>query len=82
MEITKEYFDQQLSKLATKEDVLEIKVDIIALQDDVRDIKTDLSDVKESVASLDKRDKEDSDAFAKMLLKHDLDIHKLKLKLI
>ena len=57
MEITKEYFDQQLSKLATKEDVLEIKVDIIALQDDVRDIKTDLSDVKESVASLDKRDK-------------------------
>ncbi len=80
MELTKEYFDQQLGSLARKEDLEQIK-------DDVRAIKNDIAEVKQVLTDIDKRDKEDSDAFAKTLVQHDerltsaeQDIKQLKLK--
>ena len=124
MELTKEYFDEQIGKLATrsdlepfstkedlaelrtdvgslksdmqsvktdvatlKDDVTGLKTDIIALQDDMRSVKNDLSEIKQTLAELNQRDKEDSDAFAKTLVKHDerlthleKDVKQLKLK--
>ncbi len=64
MELTKDYFDQQLGSLARKEDLEQIK-------DDLRTIRTDVAEVKQVLANIDKRDKEDSDAFAKTLVNHD-----------
>lgn len=89
--LNQKYFDKQFEKLVTKEDfsleigglkgeILGIKTDIVALQDDVRDIKTGLTDVKEIVTNLNKRDMEDSNGFAKILVRHDLEIKRLKLK--
>lgn len=124
MELTKEYFDQQLGNLATKgdleqlggkedlnalktdiselksdvselktdvtglkTDIQSVKTDIVALQDDVRSVKSTLQEINQTLTNLDKRDTEDSNAFAKTLVKHDerlniveQDLKKLKLK--
>jgi septal ring factor EnvC (AmiA/AmiB activator) len=124
MEITKEYFDQQLGNLATKgdlerlaskedlnalkidvselkgdvselksdvtglkTDMQSVKTDIVALQDDMRSVKSTLQEMNKTLSALDKRDREDSDAFAKTLVKHNErlnvvegDIKSLKLK--
>ncbi|MCA1622473.1 MAG: hypothetical protein LC768_01910 [Acidobacteria bacterium] len=89
MELTKEYFDQQLGNLARKEDLesLASKNDLEQIKDDIRAIKTDMVEVKQVLSDIDKRDKEDSDAFAKTLVRHDerltsveQDIKQLKLK--
>ena len=48
MELTKEYFDQQLSNLATKDDLLEL-----ATKNDLALIRADLSEVKEKVNRID-----------------------------
>lgn len=92
MELTQEYFDQQLSTLARKEDIeaiksdvselktdvtglktgiQSVKTDIVALQDDFRSMKTDISEISQTLTALNKRDKEDSDALAKTLVKQD-----------
>jgi len=101
VELTKEYFDQQLGSLARKEDlehlssnvrelttdVSELKTNVVALQEDSRTMKSDLSEIKQTLIELNKRDKEDSDAFAKTLVQHDerlmsieQDIKQLKIK--
>lgn len=87
MELTQEYFDQQLGGLATKKDLeqlaskadveelrsefQEIKADVTALQDDVRLVKSTLSGMNQTLTAIDQRDREDSNAFAKILVKHD-----------
>jgi hypothetical protein len=89
MELTKEYFDQQLDSFARKEDLesLASKGDLEQMKNDVRAIKIDMVEIKHVLANIDKRDKEDSDAFAKTLVQHDErlvasehDIKQLKLK--
>jgi CMP-2-keto-3-deoxyoctulosonic acid synthetase len=64
MELTKEYFDQQLGNLATKDDLEQ-------LRSDFRAMKSDVTEIKQTLTNIDKRDKEDSNAFAKTLVKHD-----------
>jgi hypothetical protein len=57
------------------------------LQDDFRGMKYDLSEIKQIITKLDQRDREDSDGFAKTLVRHDerlsaveKDLKNLKLK--
>lgn len=84
MELSKEYFDQQLANvLAT----VASKEGIEHLDNNVRAVKSEVSQIKETLTKLGERDKEDSDAFAKTLVKHDErltgaenDIKQLKLK--
>jgi archaellum component FlaC len=78
MELTKEYFDQQLGTLARKEDlehlasnVRELTTDVVAMHDDFRTMKSDITEIKQTLIELNKRDKEDSDAFAKTLVQND-----------
>lgn len=77
MELTKEYFDKQFK--LTKQyfdarfdkvdsEMLEMKMDIVSLQDGQREIGHDIKDIKETLDRVDKRDLEDSNAFAKTLL--------------
>jgi len=89
MELTKEYFDQQLGNLVRKEDLAQLadKTDLEQLKDDVRTVKTGITEIKESLEKLNKRDKEDSNAFAKSLVAHDkrlddleTDVKNLRLK--
>lgn len=68
MELTKEYFDQQLGNLASKEE-------LEALRDDFRLMKSDITEIKQTLTNLDNRDKEDSDSFAKTLVKHNERLH-------
>ncbi len=115
MELSKEYFDEQLKQLATKEDladlrqdvstlrgdvtglrsdvatirndvtelrndVTELRSDVVALQDDMSSVRADLPEVKEIVSRIDKRDIEDSNAFAKDIVNLQKDVKELKLK--
>ena len=80
MQLTKEYFDQKLGNLPSKED-------LEALRDDFRVMKSDITEIKQTLTNLDNRDKEDSDGFAKTLVNHDerlniveRDLRNLKLK--
>lgn len=82
MEFTREYFDQQISKLAAKSDL-----DVLATKSDLADVKSEvgslaltLKNVKETVEKIDKRDKEDSNAFAKDIVQLQKDVKQLKLK--
>jgi len=54
MELTKEYFDQQLKNLATKDDLLEL-----ATKTDLSAVRSDIADVKEAVERLGKTEDED-----------------------
>ena len=71
MELTKEYFDEQLEKLATKEAVNQLAETVQELQSDMQSVKSDVSEIKTAVFELSRRDIEDSDAFAKTLVNHD-----------
>lgn len=68
---TKEYLE---STFATKEYLEETFVK----KDEFLELKTEVSEIKEIVIRLDKRDKEDSDAFKSMLLEHGIRINKLE----
>lgn len=70
-ELSREYFDEKIGQLAT---------DVSALKSDVSALKFDMKEVKETVQRIDKRDKEDSDAFAKDIVRLQRDVKQLKLK--
>lgn len=80
MELTQEYFDQQLGNLATKRDLerLASKEDLEQLRDDFRVMKNDFTEIKETLTTLDRRDKEDSNAFAKILVKYHERLHTIE----
>jgi outer membrane murein-binding lipoprotein Lpp len=63
-----------------KSDVSTLKTDVSDLKSDVSTLKSDMRDVKAIVQRLDKRDKEDSDAFAKDIVQLQKDVKLLKLK--
>jgi hypothetical protein len=72
MELTQEHFDQIVQGLATKNnlDGLATKADLLELatQQDLNSLKRDVTEIKAMVQRIDKRDLEDSNAFAKDLL--------------
>lgn len=117
MELSKEYFDEQLKNLATKQDlealaskaevvglradvaglrsdvttlrtdvnelrsgITELRSDVMALQDDMSSVRADLREVREIVSRIDKRDIEDSNAFAKDIVQLQKDVKELKLR--
>ena len=61
-ELTKEYFDEQIGKLVAKTD---FDKQISSVTDDLSFLKAKVTSIEEKVDRIDKRDKEDSDAFAK-----------------
>ena len=83
-----------IANLATKGDVDSLKTDVAELKTDVATVKTDIAgvqsefsslkstvaEIKETVQRIDKRDLEDSDAFAKDILELKKDVKRLKLK--
>lgn len=77
MELTKAYFDQQIKTLATKDDLLDL-----ATSNDITAVKADLKEIRTELKTLNKRDIEDSDAFAKDILnlRHRLKLLETKVK--
>ncbi len=63
---SKDYFDKEFYGL--KSEMFEMKMNIVSLQDGQRDMSADIKDIKETLDRVDKRDLEDSNAFAKTLL--------------
>jgi hypothetical protein len=57
MEITKEYLDEKLSQLVTKDDLLELPT-----RNDLRAVRSDIAEVKELVQRIDERDDQDTRA--------------------
>ena len=84
---TSKYLDEKLSDFATK-DYLDKKLYDFATKDyldenfasktSLKEVKTTVDEIKEIVDRLDKRDREDSDFFSKMLINHDKRIAKLE----
>lgn len=70
-ELTKELFLEEIGKLAT---------DVSSLKTDVSTLKLDMKEVKQTVQRLDKRDKEDSDVFAKDITELQKKVKQLELK--
>lgn len=64
MELTKEHFDIEMEKLSSRMATVELSV----------------NGVKETVERIDKRDKEDSNAFAKDIVQLQKDVKQLKLR--
>lgn len=64
--LTKQYFDARFDKVDSE--MLEMKMDIVSLQNGQREMGHDIKDIKETLDRVDKRDLEDSNAFAKTLL--------------
>lgn len=75
MELTKEYFDQQLKQLVTKEDaknflskedaqLFVIKDDLleIATKNDLGAVRSDITELKKLVQAIDERDDQDTRA--------------------
>ena len=81
MELTQEYFDQQLKRLSTKEDLtaLEQRMDAkfatkddlleLATKQDLNSLKSDVAEIKTIVARIDKRTDEDTRAALKDIAK-------------
>src|SRR6185295_328053 len=57
MELTKEYFDQQLGRFATKDDLLEL-----ATKNDLGAVRSDIVEVKELVLAISEREDQDTRA--------------------
>ena len=64
MELTKEHFDTEMEKFGSRMTTME----------------SDIKDIKEKVTRIDKRDIEDSNAFAKDIVQLQKDVKQLKLK--
>jgi hypothetical protein len=86
-ELTKEYFDQVIGGLATKGGLktlsdrmnsFEAKLDELPTRTEFKALETKVDEIKETVQRIDRRDLEDSDAFAKDLVKHDRRITRLE----
>lgn len=60
MELTQEYFDKHLEKLATKDDLLELPT-----KQDFNSLKTAVDDIQEKVTRIDQRTDEDTRAALK-----------------
>jgi|GEM_PF-5230834 len=71
--VTKEFFEEKLKDLATKDDLLNFpsRTEFKSLQDDVKEIK-------DTVTRIDKRDLLDSNAFASDILKINRRLAKLE----
>lgn len=78
----KKYLDDKLGSVVTKDDIknmatkddldgLATQNDFYGLQDTVIAIKTQLNTMEETLGRIDKRDLEDSNAFAKTAVSHD-----------
>ena len=72
--------EQRLAQLPTKEDFDGLKEDVAGLQANVSTLQFTVAEIKETVERIDKRDMEDSDAFAKSIVKLEKDVKQLKLK--
>ncbi|HYV33695.1 MAG TPA: hypothetical protein VE973_02510 [Candidatus Limnocylindria bacterium] len=71
MELTKEYFDEKFGG---------IKEDLGKVQEDITFLKVKVVNIEAKVERIDKRDKEDSNVFAKDILKPQKDVKQLQLK--
>ncbi len=91
MELTREHFEQyledKLANVATKDDLkgfatkddlqqLENKVD--GMNVTMQGMRLDLAEVKEKVQAIDRRDLEDSNALASLVMDHERRIHFLE----
>ena len=83
----KQYLDSQFAQLPTKAEFNELKEDVGVLKTKVNSVQTKLNEMEVTLNSVNTRDKEDSNAFAKDILKHDTritkletDVHALKLQ--
>jgi hypothetical protein len=84
--LTKEFFVEQIGKLVTKKDFEEQLKELVTKRDLTRGLEPIISDISilklgvkelnEKVDRIDKRDKEDSNAFAKDIVQKD--VKKLK----
>jgi len=57
MELTKEYFDQQLGRFATRDDLLEL-----ATKNDLGAVRSDIAEVKRLVQTIYEREDQDTRA--------------------
>lgn len=57
MELTKEYFDQQLARFATKDDLLEL-----VTKNDLGAVRSDIAEVKRLVQTINEREDQDTRA--------------------
>jgi hypothetical protein len=86
--LTKEFFVEQIGKLVTKKDFEEQLKELVTKRDLTRGLEPIISDISilklgvkelnEKVDRIDKRDKEDSNAFAKDIVQLQKDVKKLK----
>jgi hypothetical protein len=97
MELTKEYFDQQLKALNNRMDGLATQDHVDALdqriqgvtdrmetlptREEVRALQTTVDEIRETVQRIDKRDVEDSDAHAKNYVNHEHRITRIEKQL-
>jgi hypothetical protein len=92
MELTKEYFDQQLKKLTTKTDLADerehsdTKFNAMfegfkSINDSLNLVAKDVKSIKEDLKELSKRDLEDSNAFAKDIVELEKRILKIEKRL-
>jgi|SRR6267142_4875301 len=88
MELTRDYFDQQLSslnkhldQLPTQDDFQVLKGDFDSVKSEVRSVKAQLSEMQHTLDELNTRDLQDSNAFAKSLVKHDERLTKIEKQL-
>jgi hypothetical protein len=73
--VTKKDFEEQLKELVTKRDLTRGLEPIIS---DISILKLGVKELNEKVDRIDKRDKEDSNAFAKDIVQLQKDVKKLK----
>ncbi len=87
----KQYLDLQFANVVRKDDLLDVVrksdlLDVVRKDDllefitknDLRSIKTQLDSMQETLNEVNKRDLEDSNAFAKDIVNHDIRITKVE----
>ena len=78
--VTKEYFEEYFDE-HLEEKLSPIRSDISDLKVKVNSIAIDVTDIRAKVDRIDKRDLEDSDAFARIATKHNHRISRIERKL-
>lgn len=74
----KQYLDTKFAEVATKENLAATQESIEELKGTVQRVESDLREVKTTVEAINKRDLEDSNALAKIAVKHDERITKVE----